>query len=244
MNQGSLEWLAARAGRVTASCFHNVMATVKVGEASKRRDYRWQLVTERLTGQPCEGYTNAAMAWGHEQESFAREAYEAETGELVQQTGLILWPDCEWVGCSPDGLIGEDGGIEIKCPYNSVIHVETLEGGMPSEHRWQVQGAMWVTDRAWWDFVSFDPRMPEKLQLYVERIKRDDACIEKLAAGVVRFLGEVDAMHQRLPQSRMSLLREWSEALRAYLAVYPNAPEEVEARFLELDQRMRQEFTE
>jgi putative phage-type endonuclease len=196
--QGSPEWLAARAGVCTASRFKDVLATVKVGEASGRRNYRWQLVTERLTGQPCESFHNAAMQWGTDNEPHARKAYEAETGDLVGLSGLILHPSVALVGCSPDGLIGDDGGIEIKCPANSVVHVETLSGGMPSEHRAQVQGAMWVTGRKWWDFVSFDPRMPDKLRLYVERVKRDDAYIATLEAAVLQFLAEVDRQHQGL----------------------------------------------
>lgn len=198
MIQGSPEWFAARAGHATASCFHDVLATVKVGEAAKRRDYRWQLVAERLTGEPVQGYENDAMRWGKQQEAFARDAYEVETGALVQQVAFVKHPELPWCGASPDGLIDDDGGLEIKCPYNSVIHVQTLEGGMPTEHSAQVQGAMWVTGRAYWDFVSFDPRMPTHLQLYVERIRRSDAYIEKLAASVNAFLAEVDAMHGRL----------------------------------------------
>lgn len=191
MIQGSDDWRAARAGKVTASRFCAVMAKVKVGEAATRRDYRWELLAERLTGLPSEGYTNKAMEWGTDHEPDARAAYEAETGELVQQVAFLMLPAHHAVGCSPDGLVGEDGGLEIKCPYNPVIHVQTLKGGMPSEHRAQVQGAMWVTNRKHWDFVSYDPRMPEGLQLYVERVKRDDNYIAELAAEVVRFEAEV-----------------------------------------------------
>ena len=127
MNQGTPEWLAARAGHATASRFKDVLAKIKTGEAATRRAYRWQLVTERLTGMPCESYTNAAMEWGHLQESSARLAYEAHTGEFVDETGLLLHPEVQWVGASPDGLVGAEGGVEIKCPYNSVVHVETLD---------------------------------------------------------------------------------------------------------------------
>ncbi len=198
MNQGTPEWLAARAGHVTASRFKDVLAKIKVGEAAGRRDYRWQLVTERLTGLPCESYTNRAMEWGHEQEALARLAYEAESGLIVEESGFLLHPSAEWVGCSPDGLVGSDGGVEIKCPLSSVIHVQTLEGCMPTEHRAQVQGAMWVTGRAWWDFVSYDPRLPEGLQLYVERIKRDDDYITAMEAEIAKFLAEVEALENQL----------------------------------------------
>lgn len=198
MNQGTPEWLAARAGHVTASRFADVMAKVKVGEAAGRIKYRWEIVTERLTGQPVEQYSNKAMEHGTEQEPYARMAYEAQTGNVVEEVGLILHPSTARVGCSPDGLIASVGGVEIKCPFNSVVHVQTLSGGMPSEHRAQVQGAMWVTDRKWWHFVSFDPRMPEKMQLYVELVKRDEDYIAKLADEVRQFLVEVDALEQQL----------------------------------------------
>lgn len=197
--QGSPEWLAARAGKITASRFSAVMAKNKTaGEAATRRDYRWELLTERLTGRPVESYINKAMEWGTANEPLAREAYEAETGELVQRVGFILHPDHETIGCSPDMLVGERGGGEIKCPYSSVVHVQTLKGGMPTEHRAQVQGAMWVTGRDWWDFVSFDPRMPEHLQLYIERVKRDEAYIAELAAECMRFEQEISRDHEGL----------------------------------------------
>jgi putative phage-type endonuclease len=193
MNQGTPEWLAARAGHATASRFSDILAKVKVGEAAGRQRYRWQLVTERLTGQPVEGYRNAAMERGQLLEPDARAAYEAQSGNLVAQVGFLSHK--EWVGCSPDGLVDADGGIEIKCPDNPVIHVQTLHGGMPSEHVAQVQGAMWVTGRKWWDFVSYDPRMPEKLQLYIQHVTRDEAYIEKLDAEVAAFLAEVEKQH-------------------------------------------------
>lgn len=198
IEQGTPEWLAQRAGHATASRFKDVLAKIKTGEAATRRNYRVQLVTERLTGQPCESYTNAAMQWGTDQESSARAAYEAQTGDLVEQVGFILHPGMAWTGASPDGLIGDEGGIEIKCPFQSTVHVETLQGGMPAEHMPQVQGVMWVTGRKWVDFVSYDPRMPEHLQLYVQRIKRDDSYIAELEKAVAAFLGEVSAMHQQL----------------------------------------------
>lgn len=198
MIQGSPEWHLARCGHITASRFCDVMAKVKVGEAATRRDYRWELVTERLSGVPCEGYTNRAMEWGTAHEAEARLAYEAATGNLVDVVGFIPHPRIAMVGGSPDGLIDDDGGQEIKCPYNSVVHVQTLAGGMPPEHRAQVQGNMWVSGRQWWDFVSFDPRMPKKLRLYVQRILRDDAYITLLEAEVIRFNGEVSAQLESL----------------------------------------------
>lgn len=191
--QGSEAWLAERAGHATASRFCDVLATVKTGEAADRRKYRIQLVTERLTGVASTSYENDAMRWGKALEAEAREAYEAHSGEVVKQVGFLKHPKVEWTGASPDGLIGSAGGLEIKCPYESSVHVLTLQGGiMPTEHRAQVQGNMWVTGRQWWDFVSYDPRMPPKLRLFVQRVKRDEVYIATLAEAVGKFLGEVD----------------------------------------------------
>lgn len=199
MRQGGAEWLAARAGHATASRFCDVMARLKGGgEAATRRAYKLQLVTERLTGQPCETYKNAAMEWGTQTEPFARAAYETARALMVDETGFLLHPEVQWVGGSPDGLVSSDGMVEIKCPHNSVVHVETMSGGMPTEHRAQVQGLLWISGRQWCDFISYDPRMPEKLQLYVERVARDDDYITKLAQEVTQFLGEVEKQHEWL----------------------------------------------
>lgn len=199
MEQGSNEWLIARAGHCTASRFADVLANVKSGgEAATRRNYRMQLVTERLTGIPVETYKNAAMEHGTLNEPLAREEYEARTGELVCQVGFIHHPAVPWCGASPDGLVSDDGAIEIKAPYVSMVHVEILRGGVPSEHIAQIQGVLWVTGRQWCDFVSFDPRMPEKLRLHVQRVPRDEAYIGKLAEQVSNFLAEVEALHSEL----------------------------------------------
>jgi putative phage-type endonuclease len=196
--QGSEAWFSARAGHCTASRFADVLATVKAGEAATRRNYRWQLVTERLTGIPADSYQNTAMAWGIEQEPFAREAYEIETGDTVEEVGFIVHPKIPLVGASPDGRISKRRGLEIKCPYQSVVHVQTLSGGMPSEHVAQVQGGMWVCELDEWVFVSFDPRMPEKLRLYIEVVKRDNAYIERLEKSVIQFNAEVEQCYQQL----------------------------------------------
>lgn len=214
ISQGSAEWLADRAGFCTASRFKDVLAKIKAGEAASRRTYRLQLATERLTGQPCETFKNAAMEWGTATEPFARAAYEAARTVMVDETGFLRHPTVQFVGCSPDGLVDRDGGVEIKCPHNSMVHVETLESGMPTEHRAQVQGAMWVTGRAFWDFVSYDPRLPSHLQLYVERIDRDEAFIAALSTEVAHFLNEVDAMVKRLNE-RPTLADQLRASLKA-----------------------------
>jgi len=198
MEQGSAEWLAARAGHVTASKLKDVMAKGKSGEAKTRRDYRIQLVTERLTGLPVESYKNAAMEHGTLTEPLARMAYESYTGRMVFEHGFIKHPMVEWLGASPDGFVDDKGGVEIKCPYNSAVHVETITSGVPSEHIAQIQGCMWVSGREWWDFISFDPRMPANLRLYVERVERDNAYIQTLSEETHKFLKEVADMTAKL----------------------------------------------
>ncbi|CAJ0900511.1 hypothetical protein R6138_04465 [Ralstonia thomasii] len=192
MEQRTDSWFEARLGRATASNFGKVLAKIKTGEAADRRNYRAQLVIERLTGNRQEGYSNAAMQWGTEQEPFARIAYMADRGVDVQEIGFIQH-ETLMAGCSPDGLIGADGLIEIKCPV-SATHIETLKTQhMPLEHMPQVQGQMWISGREWCDFVSYDPRMPEKLQMFVQRIPRDEQYIKALAFEIERFLEEVAA---------------------------------------------------
>lgn len=199
MAQGSAEWLFARVGHCTASKFGSVMAKLKSGKPAKERDdYLWQLVIERLTGQPSDNFVSAAMQRGTDTEPRARMAYEARTGALVEETGFAHHPEIELVGASCDGLIGTDGMIEIKCPWNSAIHLRTVLDGMPEEHAAQVQGCLWVTGRAWADFISYDDRMPEPLDLYVQRIRRDEAYIEALDAEVRAFLVSVEAMTETL----------------------------------------------
>lgn len=199
--QGTEAWLIERAGSATASRFCDVLAKVKAGESASRRKYRLQLVTERLTGLPTPSYSNAAMEWGKQQEPFARMAYEAHSGLLAVEVPFRKHPTLAWCGSSPDGVIEDDGGLEIKCP-DSITHVGYLTAGVaPSEYLPQIQGNMWVTGRAWWDFVSFDPRLPPNLRLFVVRVPRDDAYIETLAREVEAFLGEVardeDALRRR-----------------------------------------------
>lgn len=201
--QGSSEWLAERAGHATASVFKDVLAKIKSGEAASRRNLRIKLATERLTGLPVETYKNAAMEYGNETEGMARLAYEAATGNLVEEVGFIKHPTIEWCGGSADGLIGDDGGFEAKCPFVSTVHVETLmNGGIPSEHVAQCQGLMWILNRQWWDFVSYDPRMPKHLQLYVHRVNRDEAFIKELEAEVRAFLASAEELITKLNERK------------------------------------------
>ena len=189
--QRSEDWYAARLGKATASRFKDAIAALKSGApAQAQRDYLTELVVERLTQQPIQRFQNAAMTWGTEQEPAARAAYERITGRIVEETGFVAH-DTLMAGCSPDGLVDWDGLIEIKCPWNTANHIETLLNGMPAEHIPQVQGQMWITGREWCDFVSYDPRMPEALQLHVQRIQRDEAFIADLERRVTSFLAEV-----------------------------------------------------
>ena len=202
-SQGSAQWFADRCGKATASRFKDVVAKLRNGAPAKARDdYLWELVIERITGSPAEHYTNAAMTWGIENELAARMAYEAHTGQIVEAAGLVLHPTIANCGGSPDGLIGDDGGLEIKCPLNSAIHLRTVLDGMPEDHLYQVQGNMAVTGRAWWDFVSFDPRLPDGLSLYVQRVERDEATCLLIELEVTAFLGEVDALADEIAAAK------------------------------------------
>ena len=187
-----------RAGKVTASRVADVLSKVKSGESAGRKNLKMDLVAERLTGKPTDSFTNSAMQWGTEQEPFARIAYEAYKGIFVEQIPFVDHPTIEWFGCSPDGLVGEDGLIEIKCP-NTTTHIEYLqEGKPPSKYIPQMMAQMACTGRKWCDFASFDPRMPEELQLFVVRLNRDDAYIQEMEAEVKKFLDEVEQVLAQL----------------------------------------------
>jgi hypothetical protein len=188
--QGSPEWFVARCGYCTASRFADVLATIRSGEAATRRNYRAEVVCERLTGVPAEHFQSAEMRFGTEQEPYARIAYESTTGNMVSQCGFLKHPQLA-AGASPDGLIGSDGGLEIKVP-NTATHLDALLKGMDRGHLPQIQGGLWITGRRWWDFVSYDPRMPERFQLYVQRVERDQAYIDNLEREVRKFLAEVE----------------------------------------------------
>jgi putative phage-type endonuclease len=197
MEQRSEEWFAARLGVITASRFKDVMAKTKSGSAATREAYKWQIVAERLSGEQQDVYQNSAMRWGTEKEPEAMAAYEWLYDVEVDQVGLIKLSDT--VGCSPDGFVTDNVGIEIKCPYNTSIHLQTLDSGeMPKGHKAQVQGCMWVTGREFWDFVSFDPRLPEKIQLFCKRIERDDDYIKELKKEIDTFDDECNELIERL----------------------------------------------
>ena len=193
--QGSDAWKSARAGLVTASRMCDVLAKIKTGEAAARRDYRSQLVAEILTGVPQDdGYMNAEMQWGVENEPFARAAYEVATEQLVDQIGLVLHPSIERAAASPDGLVGVDGVLEIKCPKTATHLQYLMDGVMPAKYEPQVMWQLACTGRAWADFISFDPRLPEKMRLFRVRLERDEKRIAELEREVLSFLGDLDRM--------------------------------------------------
>ena len=192
IEQGTAEWFAQRCGKATASRIADIIAKTKSGYSTSRANYMAQLVVERMTNQVAESYSNAAMEWGVLNEPFARAAYEAKTGVLVDQVGAIDHPRIERSAASPDGLVGDDGCLEIKCP-NTSTHIDTMLGeSVAGKYYTQMQWQMACTERSWCDFVSFDPRMPEGLQLFVKRVDRDDSYIAELEKEVVQFLKEVD----------------------------------------------------
>ena len=196
--QGSAEWFGARLGRVTASRVADVIAETKSGWGASRANYMAQLVAERLTGEVAETFSNAAMKWGTEMEPDARAAYQFYRDALVVEVGFVPHPRITMSGASPDGLVGEDGLVEFKCP-NTATHIETLIGQtVPSKYITQMQWQMACTGRQWCDFGSFDPRLPEDMRLFVRRVDRDDALIADLEAKVSDFLAETDAKVEAL----------------------------------------------
>lgn len=197
VEQGTEQWLQARAGLVTASRMSDVLAKLKSGdEAASRRDYKAQIVAEILTGAPVEErYYNAEMQWGNEQEPFARAAYEVAKGVMVDQVGFVLHEKIARTGASPDGLVEKDGMVELKCP-KTATHLSCLlkRDDVPPEYVPQMMWQIACAGRKWCDFVSFDPRLPEKYQLFIVRLKRDDERIAEMEKEVKAFLAEVDAM--------------------------------------------------
>ena len=191
LEQGSIDWLQSRVGRATASRFSDVMASIRSGEAASRKNYRAELVVERLTGQPVESYKSPAMEWGNEYEPVARLKYELTTGNNVDECGLFIHNSI-MAGASPDGLVNDDGLLEIKCP-NTATHIETLrKQEVPRQYYWQVMGQLWITGRKWCDFVSYDPRLSQNAQYFCTRVLRDEDAISDLEDNIVMFLRSVD----------------------------------------------------
>jgi putative phage-type endonuclease len=192
MEQRTEEWFVARMGKVTASRVADVIAKTKTGYSTSRENYLAQLVCEVLTGKPAESFTNAAMQWGVDQEPLARAAYESHQNVLVDEVGFLIHPTIWQSGASPDGLVGEFGMVEIKCP-NTATHIETLlTQTVPGKYNTQMQWQMACAGRHWCDYVSFDPRMPSDLQLFVKRVEYDPPYVAMLEKEVMQFLGDLD----------------------------------------------------
>jgi hypothetical protein len=213
IDQRSEEWFAERAGKITASRMHDVMLPrerepFKSGPRKGQPklppkallDYARQLAAERLTSRPRKQVKAAALQWGRDVEPAAVAAYQAETGVIVTLCGFIQHPRHDFIGASPDFLVGDDGGGEIKSPESSEVHLDTLLCGLPPEHIEQIQGGMWVTGRAWWDFVSYHPDFPADLRLYIQRVPRDESYIEQLEMACLALEYDIQEIITQLQQ--------------------------------------------
>lgn len=185
--QGSPEWVEARRGLPTASCFCDILAG---GKGIMRSKYRLRLVLERLTGAVAKSFENAATRAGQEREPLARNAFEVKTRQIVRQVGFVRHATLE-AGASPDGFIGEDELIEVKCP-EPAAHLEVLRSRkVPPEYVLQVQGELWICERKRAKFISWSPEFPPALQLVIVPVERDPVVIDRLRAAVPTFLDEV-----------------------------------------------------
>ena len=197
--QESAGWMLARCGMFTASRASDLMARTKSGPSASRGNLLALLAIERLTGHPVETYQNDAMRRGNELEGEARDAYSFSTGNPVQESGFVVNDALPRTGCSPDGLIGDDGLVEIKCPASMAKHLEALRSNSHAhEYRWQLQHQLLVTERQWVDAVSYDPRFPEHLQLAVVRVHRDNEAIQSLITEITAADAEVEATVREL----------------------------------------------
>ena len=202
MEQRTNAWHQARLAKVTASRVADVMAKTRLGYSASRDNYMAQLIVERLTGKPTEGFSNAAMEWGTQTEPEARAAYSAKTGELVEEVGFIDHPTIEGAGASPDGIVGE-GLVEIKCPQTNTMLEWILTRTIPARYLAQMQFQMAVTGAKFCDFAAYDPRLPEHLQLLIIRVERDDTRIAEIEAEISMFLGELDDKVNKLNEVKL-----------------------------------------
>ena len=207
IEQGSGEWLRERCGKVTASRIADIVAKTKNGPSASRGNYMAQLIAERLTGSVSESYVSPAMEHGTATEDEAVAAYEFYSGLMVERVGFVPHPTIAMTGASPDRLVAAAGLVEVKCP-NTATHIETLLGrSVPGKYVHQMQWQMACTEREWCDFVSYDPRLPEELRLFVKRVERDGFAIVELQAAVKDFLADLD--------TRLAMLREFGRMERA-----------------------------
>jgi putative phage-type endonuclease len=198
IEQGSAEWHKQRLGKVTASRIADVMAKTKTGYSTSRANYMADLLVERMTGIPAAGFVSPAMQWGIDTEPQARAEYGFECGVTVEQVGFCEHPTIPMCGASPDGKVPPNGLLEIKCP-NSNTHKEMLlSKTIPGKYVLQMQHQMACTGRRWCDFVSFDPRWPQNMRLFIQRVEYDAAKVAEIEAEVKKFLAELDADEAKL----------------------------------------------
>lgn len=197
------KWFQDRCGKFTGSRFVDVLArNKKTGEPLEAYNKCvWQVVTERISGAPLEGPTGRALQWGTDVEPFARQAYELETGFIVTESEFVTHPKYPFAGCSPDGLVSDIGGIEMKCPKDSTLHLQRFLGGIPDEYRPQCQGFLWVTGREWIDFVSYDPRQTPEFQMLKVRAYRNETLIAQIENAVIQAEADANELIERLKRS-------------------------------------------
>lgn len=215
--QRSDEWRLVRAGKVTASRITDVLAEIKKGEAASRRNYRAEIVSEILTGKPVEEFISKEMQWGIDNEVFARAAYELAQDVSVESVGFTVHPFISRFGASPDGLVNDVGMVEFKCPNTSTHLDYILAGEVPADYQPQMLAQMACAGREWCDFVSFDPRLPSRFQLFIKRFYRHEGRIREMELKVERFLAEVDEVLAKLESASSDLtgiLRKSVEAVR------------------------------
>lgn len=211
--QGDATWFEARVGLVTASRVADALAMLKRGGSSETREkYKLDILTEVLTGKPVEHYVSPAMDWGIETEPVARSAYEAQTNREVELFGFVIHPTISRSGASPDGLVGDDGLVEIKAPTGQTHLRYLVDGVVPEQYKPQMFWQMACTERKWCDFVSYDPRIPDDFSLFIVRLERDDKAIAEMETGVLQFISEVNDMAGALLEHRDNgALKAWQQ---------------------------------
>ncbi|AZY49618.1 exonuclease [Bordetella avium] len=192
-------WRQDRAGCLTASTFKDILAVKRGGGPTAERAKLMRVKAfERLAGIPQHELGGKALSWGRDLEDAATEAYMIETGGMIVPSPFLVHPAYPFIGASPDGLVGTEGGVEMKCPHDEAVHIQTWLEGMPADHMAQVQGNLMVTGRKWWDFISYDPRMAEPWRLYHQRICRNESYIAALLTALLQFETELREMVETL----------------------------------------------
>lgn len=196
---GTPGWVAARRGLLTASRIGDALAVLKTGKPSEaRRKLMFELLAERMTGAAVDHYVTPAMQWGIDNQADAIAEYEAITGELVGPEVFVLHPEIDWLGATPDGLVGSDGLIEVKCPTTPKHLSWLVAGKVPDEHQPQMLCQLACTRRQWVDFVSYDPRVKGKARIMIRRFEPPREEIQKIEEGARQFLAELESMSEQI----------------------------------------------